>query len=1058
MKKETGFVALAILSLIAVPESPAQVSQADPEVGDDPTFVRESVAFKVVPVFGSNPNNVEVFPDYCTDFQEDPTAQGDCEEPSPYGIEYEEFLDRLGTAFAEGRGGVINFENPIQGPVLQAPDRTGYRAVVEEFLEGSNFEEFEQEVREDMPELGDNDVLIEAVQRQIEAGLELAREQFPDPDVVPVFARTDRGMNDDVENPFLEDLFTKNIIALYGEDFASQLVMRKGPNMRTEGMLATDRQPGATWPQAWINGETFPEVGRSTYSGGAYEPVSGINSFNNGMVDLRFDPRDNIKVIGLAFMAYGNFQYYQGAGGVPQNPNNMRLTVYFSDGTSEELAETSRQSSGNWDVFFGVEAPEGESITGIWCRVIGNNFRTFVAIDDLTFITEPNVPYIVGDTSFTGAEGAEFYTSLDIGQQLDAITVSDLPPGISYDAESGLLRGTFAEAGSYTAQVVLENEVGTNTVDLDFTVEAPLPDGEELDILPVEPATVVLRRELVPVEVETTEDANTVPGDIEFFTRVYRLGDGGERMLTSLDELGLTQVDNRITGKPAAAQQVGEFEIEMYARYELSSAVEIFPLTILAPTVSPNFDANGTTDLAIRKGTEIFAAEAPETGSGFGVGSLTRQLSGLAAGSDLYAVDVNGDIRVDYIEWDAAGGRVVQYVNDPESGWEETVLLEGIDAARAGQVVDVADYNGDGNADLLWVDPSDKAYSVWLLASETIRWAGLTEMENAGDRFLGSADFTGSGREAILWQMPDGAYLIENLTEFQNLGDIDRESVAFTLDAEWQLLELVDMNADGIADIVWENAQTGEVMFWAMNGLDLSEDLVEPMEEGAEEPEVWSGRAGELILPPGFDWSPVVFADLNNDQFADVVLRHRKDGRLGLLRLRGGEAMGTIVEIGSAAETLVAHGDYNGDSVNDLLLAHADGGLRLLTVTGDDSVSGSVYAAGIESAGSDWLVPSAYRNQADLLESPLAWLGRYQFANNRWLNAEKFGWLYWMSAEADAAYFFDPQLGIIWMSGASYPNLFQERNQFWLRFVEGTDNPRMFFNYLFGFEMSENEL
>lgn len=1051
MSKQTWLSATGLITILGTASLLAQDFE-------EVNFVREFVSFRVVEVFGSNPNNVDIFPDYCIDFKEDPEAQGECGATSPYGIAYEDFLDRLSSAYAEGLGGVINFENPIQGPILQAPDRTGYRAVVEQYQEDNPVEGFEDAIRDEFPEMGDRDVLIEAIRRQIAAGLEIAEEEFEDPESAPVFARVDRGLNDEVDNPFSSRLFTKDLVALYGEDFQTQLRISKGPMMWTEGMLASRLQPGAESIETWFNAEDFPEIGASGYSGGAYQPVSGINTLNNGMVDLQFDARDNVKAIGFSFHTYGNFQYYQGEGGVPQNPNNMLVTVYFSDGTQEELAETSRQSSGNWDVFFGVEAPEGESITGLWCRVIGNNFRTIVSIDDLSFITEPDVPYIVGQTTFRGAEGAEFYASLDIGQKLEAITFNGLPEGIGYNAETGLLEGRFEDAGNFVTEVILENEVGTNTVELNFEVEEPLEAGEELDILPVDPANVVLRRDLVPVEVSTTADEQALAGDIEFFTRTFRLLEDGSRRLTSLDQLGLQQVDNVIMGNPSAAQQVGEFEVEMYARYDLSSAKEVIRLNILAPTVSPNFDANGTTDLAVRRGNEIYTVSAPETGEGFGVGPLSRKLGSLSAGSDVYAVDVNGDIGVDFVEWDAEGGQVVQYVNDGESGFAETVLLEGIDSSESGSVVDAADYNGDGNADLLWVDPSDKAYSIWLLGGGSILWAGLTEMERASDTFVGSADFTGSGQEALLWRTEAGDYRIENLTAFENLGTIERESVSFRLDGAWEILQLVDMTADGIVDILWENAETGEVMLWRMDGLELSEDLVEPM-EGEEEVEVWTGRVGELLLPAGFNWSVIICADFNNDQYGDLLLRNRRSDELGLLRMRGSEALGEILRIGERGDVVLAHGDYNGDSVNDLLIGTADGGHALVTVGEDGSVSRTSYSAGLAVSDGEWMTPVAYRNEAMADDGALSWLGRYEFVDNRWIHAERWGWLYWMSDQsATGTYFLDPVLGIIWMSGETFPRFFQERNQFWLRYEEGTENPRMFFNYVFEFPMSEGDL
>jgi hypothetical protein len=1029
--------------------------------GAELNFVRDWMGYRVVSEFAPNPNNIEVFNDYCIDFQADPAAHGgDCAPVSPYGIEYGEFLALLEAAYAEGRGGVINFETPILGPAFRAPNRLGHRAFIEQFILDNPLENYDAQVREEYPELGDADVLALSTRLQQLDAYAAAEAELLDPaDIIPVVARNDRGLDDTEDNPLQEILFTHSVIGFYGPDKDIPLVISRGERAYTEGQLATRNVPAPWALGAMMNGEFFNNVGVSTYAGssGNYRPVSGINTLNNGMQDMRFDPRDNVTALGFVFLSFNNFQYYQGDSGVPVNPNNMRVLVEFSNGETEELAQTSRQSGGNWDVFFAVRAPEGASITRVWCRVIGRNWRTFVSLDDVAFITEPALSYVVGDTAFTGTAGAEFYEIVRIGQNPQSVSIRGLPAGISYDSETGLISGVFAEAGSFTATVSMTNVVGTAEQTLAFEV-TPAGDPESyLNLDPVDDVIVVLRRNLAPLTLASNLDGVLPPGSIAYFSIVERIRDDGSRAPSSLDFLGLTLRDNTLFGTPGSAQQIGNYEVTVYARTESSASSVTFPLSVLAPTVSPNFDSNKTTDFALLSGGGLWTALSVEQPGQFGQAPLQQRLSGIPEGAMVFTGDFNGDNQTDMLVWDAAAGSVRQYLSEgPGGGFSGSALLEGVVAGSGEDIVAVADYDGDGTSDIFWRNDARQRISIWLMRSGKIAWAGLLEQPGGAGELLLTADFAGDGSLMHLYRSGPGAYRLDQYNVFTTLGAIQHTSVAFTMDPQWEPLFSADFTNDGRQDIAWEHAGTGEMMFWAMDGTSTATpyfNVTEPEEEDGEV--LIEGRKGPSLVPPGFDWSVVTAIDLNNDQYADLVLRNRFTEELGVLFMRENRAAGVIKVIGAATQDVLTAGDFDGDSRNDLLLVdRRDDSLAIVSLDGEGLASPVPY--GTNPAGAAWFCDYDLRNATSPVDPAYIWPNSYVFLTNQWFHMDGFGFL--AVIDPQARIYYDPVIDFIWTTPEVYPHMFHYRRNDWVKYIEGSENPRRFLLIRRGREFTEDRL
>ncbi|MEM9302940.1 MAG: FG-GAP-like repeat-containing protein [Pseudomonadota bacterium] len=221
-----------------------------------------------------------------------------------------------------------------------------------------------------------------------------------------------------------------------------------------------------------------------------------------------------------------------------------------------------------------------------------------------------------------------------------------------------------------------------------------------------------------------------------------------------------------------------------------------------------------------------------------------------------------------------------------------------------------ADFNGDGNPDLLLNDTVTSAWRVYLLAAadgSVIDFVDLEISPATGQTFRGAADVDGDGQADIVFRDDaTGAWLaflsssgqlepLDGVTQllpwtFQGLGDLDGDGVAelllrhadrqswqaFSFDAgvvvgasrvkmtrnpDWRFVMMADLTGDGIADVLLRNATS---LRWHVYAFD---DTGAPV------------SGGRLLLSPRPIWEFRAVRDLDGNGVLDVVLRNTELGR-----------------------------------------------------------------------------------------------------------------------------------------------------------------------------------
>jgi hypothetical protein len=259
-------------------------------------------------------------------------------------------------------------------------------------------------------------------------------------------------------------------------------------------------------------------------------------------------------------------------------------------------------------------------------------------------------------------------------------------------------------------------------------------------------------------------------------------------------------------------------------------------------------------------------------------------ITGSSPNDVIKAGDFNFDRVTDLVRQSAADGSVTLYLTNgasstlrgPGTGWHLT---------------HVADFNGDGKADILWRH-DDGAVEMWLMDGATVLQTATLMPGGSAWRVQLVGDFNGDMRNDLVWRNDAdgsvGLWLMDGTTR------LERKTLMGP-GSGWIATHVADFDYDGMADLVWRHAD-GTVGAWRMNGTTVIER--------------------RTLMGPGTGWSVALVGELHSPAKNDLVWRNT-DGSVGAWFMNGLDVTSRTSLMGpntawtpSAATSFLAENSY----------------------------------------------------------------------------------------------------------------------------------------------------
>jgi len=248
--------------------------------------------------------------------------------------------------------------------------------------------------------------------------------------------------------------------------------------------------------------------------------------------------------------------------------------------------------------------------------------------------------------------------------------------------------------------------------------------------------------------------------------------------------------------------------------------------------VAPDFAAAGTgdfdgdvrADLLLADGTGNLALRLTAGQPGAGLNALAPAPGSTVAGIG----DLDGDGRDDILHSQGI-------TDDAGTLWRILSLrqMDGTAAIGGGpiatvdaawSIAGVADFNLDGQADLLWRH-ADGSIALWRMSGAQFLGGGTIHNPGAEWSVAGTGDFNGDGRADILFRHADGSAALW----LMNGNTVIGSGTLFNPGTAWDVAAVGDYDGDGRSDILWRHVPppgggATEVKVWTMNGLTVLRD------------------------------------------------------------------------------------------------------------------------------------------------------------------------------------------------------------------------------------------
>ncbi len=241
--------------------------------------------------------------------------------------------------------------------------------------------------------------------------------------------------------------------------------------------------------------------------------------------------------------------------------------------------------------------------------------------------------------------------------------------------------------------------------------------------------------------------------------------------------------------------------------------------TLTVTTITNDIDVDGHLDLLIQN-TNGLLSLWNLTGTNFFSSLLLNDGNPLTPGWKVVAqADFDHNGKTDLLLQN--GGFVTLWFMDG-TNLVNSVPLNTKGFSKAWKVVAAADFNHDGSIDILF--QHDAGYqAVWIMNGTTRTRSVLLRggaIVPPSWRIVGVDDFNDDGNVDFLWQNNNGNLVVWYMNGIRLKGSA-KLGVGLLPSQGWRIVGLVDFNADGTRDILWQNTD-GRLFTWFLNGVNVT--------------------------------------------------------------------------------------------------------------------------------------------------------------------------------------------------------------------------------------------